>query len=157
MRRGQPLLRGDQWAEQDHHAFPLRWDEPSSMRGAFSSLSAGPSSARFSPANWQDRDVALALGLAVDGGIAFADLGYRRAELADLLAEEADLLLLTPADVGDHRAPISSLRERIDTSFRQLWNRFADRVFSRFFVGLWNTTKLKMLHYNLCHAGLIPV
>lgn len=111
----------------------------------------------LTPANWADRDVALALGLAVDGGIALADLGYRSAELADRLAEEADLMLLTPAEAGERRALICSLRERIETSFSQLWSRFVDRVFSRSFAGLWSTIKLKMLHYNLCHAGLIPL
>ena len=109
----------------------------------------------LTPANWQDRDVALALGSAVDGGTALADLGYRSAEPANLLAEEVDLLLLTPADAGAQRALLSSVRERIETSFSQLWNRFIDRVLSRSFTGLWNTIKLKMLHYNLCHAGLI--
>jgi transposase len=111
----------------------------------------------LTPANWGDRDVALALGLAVDGGVALADLGYRSAEVADLLGEDAELLLITPADAGAHRALLSSLRERIETSFSQLWNRFVDRVLSRSFHGLWNTIKLKMLHYNLCHANLIPV
>ncbi len=113
----------------------------------------------LTPANWNDHDVALALGLAVDGGIALADLGYRGAELSEALASEAELLLITPADADTraHRALLSSRRERIETSFSQLWNRFVDRVFSRSFAGLWNTIKLKMLHYNLCHAGLIPV
>lgn len=111
----------------------------------------------LTPANWQDRDVALALALAVDGGITLADLGYRGAAGSDLLGEEANLLLITPAGAGAHRALISSLRERIETSFSQLWNRVVDRVFSRSFTGLWNTIKLKMLHYNRCHAGLIPV
>ena len=29
-------------------------------------------------------------------------------------------------------------------------------ILSRSFTGLWNTIKLKLLHYNLCHAGLLP-
>ena len=110
----------------------------------------------LTPGNWPDPDAALALGLAVDGGIALADLGYRGADLAAALAEDAELLLITPADAGPQRALISSLRERIETTFSQLWNRFVDRVLSRSFAGLWNTIKLKMLHYNLCHAGLLP-
>jgi hypothetical protein len=28
-------------------------------------------------------------------------------------------------------------------------------VFSRSFAGLWSVIKLKMLHYNLCQAGLL--
>jgi len=36
-----------------------------------------------------------------------------------------------------------------------LWARFVDRILSRSWHGLWNTIKLKMLHYNLCRAGLL--
>lgn len=109
----------------------------------------------LTPANWNDREVALALGLATNGGIVLADLGYIGQEITDLLAEEADLLLITPADAGDHRALVSTLRQRIETLFSQLWNRFIDRVFSRSWHGLWNTLKLKMLNYALAHAGLL--
>jgi IS5 family transposase len=109
----------------------------------------------LTPANWNEREVALALAWSVDGGIALADLGYRSEPLGELLAEEADLLLITPADARDRRALISSLRERVETTFSQLCNRFADRVRSRSWEGLWNTLKLQMLHYNLCHVGLL--
>ena len=119
-------------------------------------------SAVLTPANWDEHDTALALALAVDGGVALGDLGYRSRgdELAHLLAEEADLLLITPADAGkkggERRALVSSLRERIETSFSGLWARFADRVYSRSWQGLWSSLKLKMLHFNLCQAGLLP-
>src|SRR5436190_10721763 len=77
----------------------------------------------FTPANTDDRDPALALAWSVDGGLALADLGYRSEELRDLLAEEAELLLLTPADAAQpQRALLSSLRERVETSFSQLWS-----------------------------------
>lgn len=111
----------------------------------------------LTPANWDDRDVALALGLAVDGGIVLGDRGYRRPELSQDLADEADLLLITPANCGEQYRPlVSSLRERIETTFSSLCLRFVDRVLSRSFDGLWNTIKLKMLHHNLTHAGLLP-
>jgi hypothetical protein len=106
-------------------------------------------------ANINERDVAGALSLAVDGGIVLCDGGYRSAPLAHSLAEEAELLLLTPQEAGHRRALVSSLRERVETTFSQLWARFIDRIFSRSWHGLWNTIKLKMLHYNLCHAGLL--
>jgi transposase len=113
----------------------------------------------LTPANWTDREPVLALCLAVEGGVALADLGYRGEELAALVAEEAEVLLLTVADGGPpksaRRAVLSSVRERIETSFSQLWRRFIDRIYSRSWNGLWNTVKLKMLHYNLCHAGLL--
>lgn len=112
--------------------------------------------ALLTPANTDDRDPALALSWSTDGGLALADLGYRGEALRELLAEEAELLLLTPADASKaQKALLSSLRERVETSFSQLWSRFVDRVFSRSWNGLWNTIKLKMLHFNLCEAGLI--
>ena len=110
----------------------------------------------LTPGNWPDQDVALALAWSVDGGIALADAGYQAADLHDLLAEEADLLVITPALAAHKRALISSLRERIETCFSQLCEHFIDRVRSRSFHGLWNSIKLKMLHHNLTVAGVIP-
>ncbi len=122
----------------------------------------------LTPANFDEREVALALALSVDGGIVLGDLGYRsRADwLGETLAEEADMLLIHPADAGDKtkvdgkinskRALVSSVRERVETSFSGLWDRFIDRNLSRSWQGLWNTLKLKMLHFNLCRAGYLP-
>ena len=110
----------------------------------------------LAPANWHDRDVAAALAWSVDGGTVLADRAYQINELRDWLAEEADLLLITPKNCGEpYRPLISSLRERVETVFSQLCDRFVDRVRSRSFRGLWNTIKLKMLHHNLCQAGLV--
>jgi len=47
------------------------------------------------------------------------------------------------------------VRERIETVFSCLWQRFVDRVFSRSWEGLWSAVKVKMLHYNLCRAGIL--
>jgi IS5 family transposase len=109
----------------------------------------------LTPANINERDAAGALSEAVDSGIVLCDGGYRSAPLAHSLAEEAELLLLTPQESGHRRDLVSSLRERVGTTFSQLWARFIDRIFSRSWHGLWNTIKLKMLHFNLCHAGLL--
>lgn len=109
----------------------------------------------LTPANTNERDVAVALSQAVDGGIVLCDGGYRSAPLACALAEASELLLITPQESGGRRALVSSLRERVETTFSELWMRFVDRVFSRSWHGLWNTIKLKMLHYNLCRAGLL--
>jgi transposase len=112
----------------------------------------------LTPANGDDKDVAAALAEALDGGIMLADLGYQDAkELEPLLWEEFGVLLVTPAHAPrGQRALVSSVRERIETTFSSLWSRFVDRVFSRSWNGLWNTIKLKMLHYNLCQAGILP-
>jgi IS5 family transposase len=109
----------------------------------------------LTPANWSERDVALALAEAVDGGVLLADRGYRGAEIENQLAESNDMTLITPLTCPEKRALISSVRERVETVFSQLWSRFVDRVFSRSWNGLWNTIKLKMLHLNLCQAGIL--
>jgi transposase len=115
----------------------------------------------LTPGNWGDRDPALALCLATEGGAALGDLGYRGEELAAAALAEAEVLLLTVADGGRRgelrRALLSSVRERVETTFSQLWGRFVDRVFSRSWAGLWTTIKLKLLHYNLVHAGVLSV
>ena len=67
-----------------------------------------------------DRDPALALADAVGGGIGLADLAYQGDPLFQQLADEADLLLVTPAAAAKNtpkRALISSVRERIETAF----------------------------------------
>jgi transposase len=113
----------------------------------------------LTPGNWADQDAALALAQSVAGGIGLADLGYQGEELFHRIAEEADLCLVTPAAVakGDPlRALISSVRERVETTFSALWSRFVDRVRSRSWEGLWCALKLAMLHYNLCLAGIVP-
>ena len=111
----------------------------------------------LTPANWDDRDPALCLAVGVDGGICLGDLGYRGEEASTVLAEEADLLLLTRACAPEHKVLLSRVRQAIETSFSQLWYKFIDRVFSRSWRGLWNTLRLKVLYYNLCQAGAISV
>ena len=117
--------------------------------------------ALLTPANTDDRDPALALCWTTAGGAVLGDLGYRGDDVTASLFEEAEVLLLTPADGGARRSPrralLSSVRERVETTLSQLWSRFVDRVFSRSWVGLWTTIKLKLLHYNLVHAGLLSI
>ena len=113
----------------------------------------------LTPANWPDQDVAPALAATLAGGIGLADVAYRGEELFRTLWDETQLCLVTPAAApqqSERRALISSVRERIETAFSALWARFVDRVHSRSWEGLWSTLKLKLLHYNLCRAGLIP-
>lgn len=115
--------------------------------------------ALLTPANWDDRDPAPALCWATQGGAVLADLGYTGEEFTAGLFEEAEVVLLTPADGGPRRsvrrALSSSVRERMETTLAQSWSRFVDRVFSRSWAGLWSTIKLKLLHYNLIHAGVL--
>ena len=112
----------------------------------------------LTPAHWDDRDVVAALAEGLEGNtILLADLAYRDAkELEPLLSSEYGIVLVTPAHAPrQQRALISSVRERIETVFSCLWQRFVDRVFSRSWEGLWSVVKVKMLHYNLCRAGIL--
>jgi hypothetical protein len=43
---------------------------------------------------------------------------------------------------------ISTIRERIETVFSQLWARFIDRIQSWSWCDLWNTVTLKLLRYT---------
>lgn len=109
----------------------------------------------LTPGNWDDRAPALALVQAVDGGVTLGDLGYRGPGCAADLAAEADMLLLTRDQAPAHRFVLSQVRQLVETTFSQLWWKFVDRVFSRSWHGLWNTIQLKVLYYNLRHAGLV--
>ena len=112
----------------------------------------------LTPGNWDDRDGATALVQSVaSGSVCLGDRGYRRPCLQDELLEEDGVLLLTRAEAAqEQQALLCSVRERVETTFSQLWSRFATRVVSRSWQGLWTALKLKMLDYSLCHAGIIP-
>jgi IS5 family transposase len=109
----------------------------------------------LTPGNWDDRAPVLALLEGVSGGVTLGDLGYRGKQRAEEWAEEADMFVLTRADAPERKSLLAQVRQAIETSFSQLWYRFLDRIFSRSWRGLWNTIQLKILHYNLRHAGLL--
>lgn len=109
----------------------------------------------LTPGNWDDRAPVLALLAAVDGGVTLGDLGYRGQQRAAEWAEAADMLVVTRADAPERRFLLAQVRQAIETTLSQLWYRFLDRVFSRSWLGLWNTLQLKLIYYNLHHAGLL--
>jgi hypothetical protein len=109
----------------------------------------------LTPGNGDDRAPVLALLEGVDGGITLGDLGYRGKQRAEEWAEEADMLVLTRADAPEKKCLLAQVRQAMETTLSQLWYRFLDRVFSRSWRGLWNTVQLKVLHYNLRHAGVL--
>jgi len=111
--------------------------------------------AMLTSGNLDDRGPASELADTIEGGVMLADLGYDGPQLAELLAEQNELLLITRRDVPDKRELHSSVRQGIETLFSQLWHQFIDRVFSRSWRGLWNTIKLKLLSYNLRHCGIV--
>jgi hypothetical protein len=113
--------------------------------------------AMLTPANCSDKDpdvLQTLLPLAA-GGAVLVDLGYQDKELLAQIEREYDVLAINPSQAGERRALISTLRERVETTFSGLWNRFVDRVFSRSWIGLWVAVLLKMLHYNLSLAGTV--
>ncbi len=110
----------------------------------------------LTPASVDDRAPLLALCEQSDGGVLLGDLGYC-GRPAKAMAEEAQLLLITRRDAPERKFLLSQVRQAIETSFAQLWHQFIDRVFSRSWNGLWNTIKLKVLFYNIRHAGVVSV
>ena len=112
-------------------------------------------SAALTAANTPDREAALWLAAACDGGIVVADQAYGGEESCEALAREADMLVLTSKRVRPKKGLMSRVRQPIETFFARLCHQFIDKVYSRSFEGLWNTIKLKLLAYNLSHAGLL--
>jgi hypothetical protein len=112
-------------------------------------------SAALSSANTADREAAVYLALSTDGGIVMADQAYGGDETVEALESEADLLVLTSKRVRPKKGLMSRVRQPIETFFAKLCHRFIDKVYSRSWHGLWSTIKLKLLAYNLCHAGLL--
>jgi hypothetical protein len=82
--------------------------------------------------NLEDRDLAPELAQSTEGGIMLGELGYWGPKLTQLLAEEAELFLITPRDAPEKRELHSSVRQGIETLFSQLWHKFIDRVFSNY-------------------------
>jgi hypothetical protein len=110
----------------------------------------------LTPGNWDDRAPVLALLEGVDGGVTLGDLGYRGRQRADEWAAEAEMLVFTRAAAPEQKCLLAQVRQAIETSLSQLWYKFLDRIFSRSWRGLWNTVQLKVIHYNLCPAGVLP-
>ena len=112
----------------------------------------------FLPTSADDREGARRLAsLLEDGSLCVADLGYRGVAFQTQMYEEEGVLFLTRADIESKSLKIthSLIRERVEGVFSSLWERFATRVYSRSWNGLWNTLKLKMLDYKLCFANII--
>lgn len=110
------------------------------------------------PTSYDDRDGARVLAdLMEEGSLVMADLGYRGVKFQTQLYEEEGILFITRADIENPGLKIthSTIRTRVEGVFSSLWERFATRVYSRSWNGLWNTLKLKMLDYKLCFANLI--
>ena len=111
--------------------------------------------AALTPANVADRETSIWLAWAADGGILAADQAYGRDETMEALEREAEMLVLTRKRARPKKGLMSRVRQPVETFFAKLCHRFIDKVYSRSWRGLWSTIKLKLLAYNLCHAGLL--
>lgn len=109
----------------------------------------------LTPANYDDRSVALSLLAPLPAAVALGDLGYRGWPVKDQVGEETGTLVITRADKPEKRELISTIRQGIETIFSQLWDQFIDRVYSRSWLGLWNSIQLKLISYQLRHSGLL--
>lgn len=123
-------------------------------------LSGAVLAAALTPGNWDDRPVAPALCAQTAGGIALGDAGYGGANAFEHVLTEASVAVVTPRDAewgSDEQQTLSGVRERVETTLRQLWDRFCDRVYARSWQGLWSVSLLKLVHLNLCYAGIASI
>lgn len=111
------------------------------------------------PGNRRDQVAAPALAQSIDRGVLLGDEGYRGEELFDWFYEEADTLRVMPSDDSSSAegrpSAVSRARQQGESSFSVLWRRFVDRVYARFWHGLWTSLLLKILHFNLERAGIV--
>jgi len=110
-------------------------------------------------ANVEDREGARRLASFLEeGSVCLADLGYRGDKFQLELFEEEGVLFLTRADIDSQELKKlhSKLRNRVETTFSQLWKRYSDRVFSRSWLGLWSTLLLRLFDCKLCQTNILP-
>lgn len=103
----------------------------------------------LTPGNYSDRSVAEALTEFIEYRTVIGDLGYSGERLQNELLEENRCLLITKRDAKRRGLRLPPVRQRIEAGFSILWHHFIDRVFSRSWIGLWNTILLKLLFFNL--------
>lgn len=77
------------------------------------------------------------------------DAGYGGAKRQAERFAENQSLLMTKQDAKKRKRRLPPVRRRIEASFSILRHQFIDRIFSRSWIGLWNTILLKLLFFNL--------
>lgn len=108
------------------------------------------------PGNWPDaRALSYLLEFVEEGSICLGDLAYRGQQLQDDWYAEG-VLVLTKADAPkEQQALLCTVRQRVETTFSQLWERFITRIYARSWHGMFASTQLKMLDFALSHGGYI--
>ena len=110
--------------------------------------------------NVGDREGArLLAGYLEENSLCLADLGYRGDSFQLEMFEEEGVLFLTRQDIAEAELKKlhSKLRNRVETTFSELWRRYTDRVYSRSWLGLWNTLLLKIFECKLCQTNILPI
>jgi hypothetical protein len=110
--------------------------------------------------NVGDREGARLLARYLEeDSLCLADLGYRGADFQLEMFEEEGVLFLTRNDIAEAELKKlhSKLRNRVETTFGELWRRYTDRIYSRSWLGLWNTLLLKMFECKLCQTNILPI
>jgi transposase len=111
----------------------------------------------LTPGNYDDRVVVLTLLQPLEARLVIGDLGYRGEPVKEQVMAETGAYLVTRQDVPEKRNLLSTIRQRIETTFSCICSRFINRVYSRSWLGLWNTIQLKLLSYQLHQSGLWAV
>ncbi len=99
--------------------------------------------------NYADRTIAETLTEFANQQLIIGDLGYRGEKLQSEMVAENNCLLITKQNAKKRNLRLPPIRQRIEDGFSILWHHFIDRVFSRSWIGLWNTILLKLLFFNL--------
>lgn len=111
----------------------------------------------FTPANVEDRAAAhyLTENLPPES-VVVGDLGYRGEQFQLELGEENHVLMLTrDCAPKQQKYLLGAVRQAVERTFSEWWRKFTTRVFSRSWLGLWNTVQMKVLYYNLVHADIL--
>ena len=108
------------------------------------------------PGNWPDaRALSYLLEFVEEGSICLGDVAYRGQPLQEDWYAEG-VLVLTKADAPkEQQALLCTVRQRVETTFSQLWERFITRIYARSWHGMFASTQLKMLDFALSYAGYI--
>ena len=111
----------------------------------------------FTPANVEDRAAAhyLTENLPPES-IVVGDLGYRGEQFQREVGAENHVLVLTrDCAPKQQKHLLGAVRQAIERTFSEWWRKFTSRVFSRSWLGLWNTVQIKVLYYNLVHSDVL--
>jgi IS5 family transposase len=123
--------------------------------------------AMLTPAGMNDRFGLSMCERVAGGSYLIADEGYNGHRVFDALVKDWGVVRVLPSDKSGVTEPgtkrrfrftqISALRQRVETTFSQLWRKHIDRISSRSWLGLWVKTLLNLVFYNIRQAAFLPL